>query len=381
MGGNSVAKIGRGPCHYPINSGVLCLVRCGWWRLGLPTWAVVVTGLNTTRRITAAVTAGQQLHATASSKKRSAANSTASALGFYGGTPSFRFRPFSVFLGHRGHYMRLLTVAAALIFTLSVIGQNQHRSAKHDTKATKVADDTKQDDVALSAQKEISAVERTKRSESEQHNSNPEAKPWLTHGEWVMAVLTAIYVSITAFYAWVSHKTLRAIEEQTERAKDSTKAARDAADAALRNANALIDAERAHLIIEFIHRDGTWYALSVYNLGKTPAYVDHFAFVRHFYPIDEPLPQNFRDHQFVGHRELINRVLPYGESRIILERDFAELLNEAQRAGKQMAIFRGSVTYRDIFGKEHQAELVYRYDSIPSGGYELINLPQHNRYT
>src|ERR1022692_1237712 len=82
---------------------------------------------------------------------------------------------------------------------------------------------------------------------------------WLTHGEWVMSVLTAIYVLLTAFYAWTSHKTLKAIQGQADAAvKDSAardeqfakqlKVSSDAAEAARLNAQALIASERAWIM-------------------------------------------------------------------------------------------------------------------------------------
>jgi hypothetical protein len=39
---------------------------------------------------------------------------------------------------------------------------------------------------------------------------------WLTHGEWVMAILTSIYVVLTGCYVWISRNTLTAIREQAK---------------------------------------------------------------------------------------------------------------------------------------------------------------------
>src|SRR5580704_8606623 len=86
------------------------------------------------------------------------------------------------------------------------------------------------------------------------------SQPFLTHGEWIMGTLTAIYVGITGFYAWVSHKTLRAIErqakdqadagaEQMRLAHGAADAAQKSASAALLNAQALISAERPWIIV------------------------------------------------------------------------------------------------------------------------------------
>lgn len=43
---------------------------------------------------------------------------------------------------------------------------------------------------------------------------------WLSHGEWVMASLTAIYVVLTGLYALISYKTLKAIQEQGKSSAD-----------------------------------------------------------------------------------------------------------------------------------------------------------------
>lgn len=45
-------------------------------------------------------------------------------------------------------------------------------------------------------------------------DNNPDPQPWLTHGEWVMAVLTGIYVFLTLVYVVISGRTLRAILRQ-----------------------------------------------------------------------------------------------------------------------------------------------------------------------
>src|SRR5215469_7305811 len=42
------------------------------------------------------------------------------------------------------------------------------------------------------------------------------ATPFLTHGEWVMAILTAIYVGLTATYVIISLFTLKAIKRQAQ---------------------------------------------------------------------------------------------------------------------------------------------------------------------
>jgi hypothetical protein len=48
---------------------------------------------------------------------------------------------------------------------------------------------------------------------------NPQA--WMSHSEWVMGILTFIYVCATLFYVFTSHKTLKAIDRQATLADET----------------------------------------------------------------------------------------------------------------------------------------------------------------
>ena len=109
---------------------------------------------------------------------------------------------------------------------------------------------------------------------------------WLTHGEWVMSVLTAIYVLLTGFYALTSHKTLKAIQGQADAAvKDSAardeqfaeqlRVASNAADAALLNAQAVINSDRPWVII-FVLKERGSFSFHAANVGRTPAEIISF---------------------------------------------------------------------------------------------------------
>jgi uncharacterized protein (UPF0333 family) len=88
----------------------------------------------------------------------------------------------------------------------------------------------------------------------------------MTHGEWVMAILTLAYVVISFF-------SFRAIKNQSKTAKQ-------AADAASANAVALMNAERAWVVVAVKGTMGTWRPddnateIVFSNVGKTPALIN-----------------------------------------------------------------------------------------------------------
>ncbi len=102
----------------------------------------------------------------------------------------------------------------------------------------------------------------------------------MSHSEKIMAIITGIGVFISAIYVVISAITLKTISRQTGHAEDAAKAS-------LRNADAIIKAERAWLLIEMI---GDPYVMpqgepdisiprtlhciiSLKNFGNTPAKV------------------------------------------------------------------------------------------------------------
>ena len=67
-----------------------------------------------------------------------------------------------------------------------------------------------------------------------------------------------------------------------------------------------------------------------------------------------------------------------GQRSTIFEFDVSHYLSEEERSGEKTAIYRGIVEYTDIFGKEHETQIVYSYQRSTS---RLVNLPQYNKYT
>src|ERR1700741_4549807 len=106
---------------------------------------------------------------------------------------------------------------------------------------------------------------------------------WLTHGEWVISILTSIYVLLTGVYVCFSHRMLKAIEkqaasgdEQLEIAKKAADAAKQSAVAAQASAQFLRNAERAYVDVELAQVGNTGYLVNVVNLGRSLAIINTF---------------------------------------------------------------------------------------------------------
>jgi hypothetical protein len=210
--------------------------------------------------------------------------------------------------------------------------------------------------------------------------------PFLTHGEWVMAILTATYVGITGFYAWVSRRTLKTIQDQAEtnraQFEEQLKVARNAVAAAQQNAQAIINAERAWVHVRLEHQATNYYAFQVSNVGKTPAIVASFGYRCGAVPVDSgALPENFSE----AARKNINLMLTPSQSPRMLEN--FEMSSHLSKwwadihAQTKIGIFEAWVKYSDIIGgqSEHETRAVYSYH--PRVSSNLLDLPQYNSYT
>ncbi len=218
-----------------------------------------------------------------------------------------------------------------------------------------------------------------------------EAKPWLTHGEWVMAVLTAIYVGLTAVYVRISHKTLKAIKGQAESsdkqfreqltvAKDAATAAQQNADAAKVNAQVILNAERAWVSVELlwseftplimegssvvgeVHSTHTTFAMRLVcrNQGRTPAWIT--------------------EKRIIALADLIQiereTLAPGKEST---RRENVSSPGHVDNTEKLAAIY-GIVRYQDIFGE--QRHTTFGYYVKRAHDPELIpGLPKYNEST
>jgi hypothetical protein len=151
--------------------------------------------------------------------------------------------------------MRLFVACALILSGILVNAQNYEQASKNETKPKPTADNPQPPAAIIEVQQRRPAIEPT--TQPKQQAPEAESRPFLTHGEWVMAILTTIYVGISYF-------GLRAIKKQ--------------ADIAQLNAQALIDAERAWIDID-LSRTGTFYSFTVTNFGRTLAIVTGYTLI------------------------------------------------------------------------------------------------------
>src|SRR6266403_1902883 len=163
----------------------------------------------------------------------------------------------------------------------------------------------------------------------------------------------------------------------------SANAAEIAAKSANKSTDSLKSAERVHVDVEFasIRAGSSLHRFNVTNFGKSPATVIVYTFARHHFPVapNKQLPESLDAlGNWIRERRVVNQMLPVGPNVTVLEFDISHYLSDEQRSGKEMALYSGSITYRDIFGDEHETEVVYSYQPSSSS---LINQPRYNRYT
>jgi len=156
----------------------------------------------------------------------------------------------------------LITLCFNLIFVPLVGQQNQPKARETDRKAAEKQGNPPQPSVPLEVH--VSGPVKVEATQPKQQAAKEEPKPFLTHGEWVMGILTLIYVGITFF-------GLRAINRQAG-------IAQEAAEAASKNALALMNSERAWVVVN-VRRVGHGMSsnsaaeIVLTNLGKTVALI------------------------------------------------------------------------------------------------------------
>jgi hypothetical protein len=204
-------------------------------------------------------------------------------------------------------------------------------------------------------------------------------KHFLTHGEWVLSILTLAYVVISFF-------SFRAIKRQAEIAEEAAKAAQKSAEAASSNARALINSERAFLPITVEMKSSSgWFEFTVTNVGRTPAEIISSHSEWMLVASEGDIPPEF---------EYSTAVFPYphmvasGEQWSVTEMKMdGEIPGETWediRAGKKVAVFYGRVVFRDMVGGgEHCSSFCYCCFVKPSGvrGLKQCGPPSANSYT
>ena len=238
---------------------------------------------------------------------------------------------------------------------------------------------------------------------------------WLTHGEWVMSVLTAIYVLLTGFYAWTSHKTLKAIQGQADAAvKDSAarneqfvkqlKVSSDAAEAARLNAQALINAERPWVMVQInivqmlmTEDEGRLHGkygfqLTMFNYGKTPAHILDCKTLK-FDFLENPdnelplIPQygaSDREQRFLAPNDSLPLGSPFNPHIVKVE-TVAERAARGERTPGDLVAY-GMIEYGDgVSEKSYKTAFCYRRDKMSMSsmvGHLVLCGPRiYNEYT
>jgi hypothetical protein len=166
--------------------------------------------------------------------------------------------------------------------------------------------------------------------------------------------------------------------QQTGVLQKSVAAAEKSADAANLNAQTVINAERAWVDISFIRTAATKYEFRVTNIGKSPAFITARTFGRGYWAKDvKVIPVGHPGHQV--ETATMYHILPVREKPTnILNFDIATY---PTGENGQTVTYHGHVAYRDIFGQEHQTELVYSlHQFLGDTGARLVGLPQYTRY-
>lgn len=251
-------------------------------------------------------------------------------------------------------------------------------------------------------------------SSNKQNETDTESKSWMSHSEWVMAILTFIYVCATIFYAVTSHQTLKAIgrtatlteklaehaaeqlcvaknsvnalhqqigqmrsaNEQTNRLIEQSTAS---AEAASKSADAFVESERAWIHARLRHESGDTYYLEIANYGRTLAHIIDIRFgVNCIVPYSE-LNEPYGDRTGQGINLLIlpntgfHNVRTFNEFPVIFDSDWIAIM-----LGTKQGIFFLTVNYKDVIGEKHASDFIYSY-RIPTQRFE--DMKERRKYT
>jgi len=214
-----------------------------------------------------------------------------------------------------------------------------------------------------------------------------------------MSILTFIYVGLTGVYVYISHKTLKEIKQQADRAikeaeardrqfADQLKVSRDAADAALRGVQTAINAERAWIIVNAeatgeLPRKGHLY-FRARNWGRTPAEVTRYSVTQ--------VPMNRDDEAFPPDPQYQQTELTYTKYVIPKESfrvedyslgfEMTDDMWETMNKRNQRLTFIGHVVYLDLISRnEHETRFCYFLSPQPGIGLVMTGPRNYNQHT
>lgn len=283
--------------------------------------------------------------------------------------------PFPVFrLVHRVTMRSIFRVSLFFLLALLLTSGQDHSQAKgSDNKTAQAHTGGAQNPTS---QTQVGAPCESSNAGGEQTKADQKSLPWLTHGEWVMSGLTFIYVGLTAFYAWTSHKTLKALEGQGLHAKNEAEAHNAQFLQQLKVSQdgvmALMNAEQAILAVSNadwgFDMTKNYFGYRVMNSGKTAATIfaangclqigdmpDVIPDVSIFFEPERPI------------NELI--VPPDNQTYDVCKHPLVPRVNmtEAERTGittgTQFLWACGFYCYRDIFGRKFTRRYCYRWNT------------------
>jgi hypothetical protein len=240
----------------------------------------------------------------------------------------------------------------------NVVAQNEHSPSQPDVKAKQ--NQTNPVESPPPFEVHINGTVKTETAEAKQQAPKEEAKPFLTHAEWVMASLTLAYVII-------SLGGFIAIKRQAKIAELAANAAKQSADiadsSAIFSKNTLRACERADVLLEsypiesFQLENFGKLILTFKNFGRTRAKYVSFQIqmmLQDIRAIDSPAPN------------LPPVVMGAGQTQVVTCRTFQELFTAREfteiKNGQIALRFEAWINYTDVFEAHYTTRVVGIFD-------------------
>jgi hypothetical protein len=205
-----------------------------------------------------------------------------------------------------------------------------------------------------------SCTPETRAGHGEQQTTKAEVKPFMTHGEIVISVITGIYVIIAFF-------TLLAILRQAHIAEMST--------------DATIDAERAWFDLDLKDSGPDKVELIVTNYGKMHGIMINYTFAyAHMTQLEyDELPKKLEEEDETwGTRQTLHYggLVPANKNFSILPVDLASFIGKPERDLNFIDVFYFKVAY-ETMGQDCYTEAVYLLHQtyLPIKRYNLVSVP------
>jgi hypothetical protein len=207
---------------------------------------------------------------------------------------------------------------------------------------------------------------------------SPPAKPLDTPLFPIYLLITGVGVFVNLWVGIMLFKQSKLLRHQVLTAHISTKAAvrsaqaaKESADAAARTSQAVINAERAFLLITYEVTREKYFKFNATNHGRTPGEIliveADWRWPTHHMNLPVPPQYKFADNE----RSIHTRFVPaagtdkdfYGwDLKLFLDTDW-DLLQEIEASKKQAVIY-GRVIYLDILKERHETRFCYRYNPL-----------------